>query len=174
MKFAALMILMGAFSAHAVEVKGKLDNLTTKAAIVAVYTEYSAESSLPTCRNHGIPDGQYTSHAKTKQQVRLVKGHDLKAQIPQQFGLCKFTLTHMGVAVIDPKIVDIMKKNGAKEVEKDVLEFKGAFSGLIRLNKDVQRDNVLRCSWNEYGLTQCDAKEVYLNGNTLSLDIDLN
>lgn len=171
MKFITLLALLGAFSAHAVEVKGTLDNRSMKPAIVGVYAEYESQSSLPTCRNHGIPDGDYHSYSKVKQQLYLVKGNNLKASIPNQFGLCKYTLTHLGVAVVDPKIVDSMKRMGAKEVEKDVLEFKGGFSGLIRLNKEVQGVNTLKCTASDRLVAACDVNEVYLNQGTLSLNV---
>lgn len=175
MKLFTLITLLGAFSvSHAVEVKGTFDNQTTKAAFVGVYAEYVAESSLPTCRSHGIPDGDYHSYAKVKQQLYLVKGNSLKATVPNQFGLCKYTLTHLGVAVIDPKIVDSMKRMGAKEVEKNVLEFKGGFSGLIRLNKEVQGENTLKCEFSDKLVAKCDATEIYLNQNTLLLNVLLD
>lgn len=172
----ALMISMcvfsGAQAAQTVHVTGTLQNSSSQEAVVAMYAEYTATRDLVTCKDHSLPELKPRSYAKIKQQLILMKGNRFQADLPGEFGFCKYKLSSAGIVVVNPEIVANILKMGGDRVAENTIEFTGGVSNLARVKGGEQtRGNDLNCKWGTSLSAECDSQEVISNGAAIDLTV---
>ncbi|WP_413291269.1 hypothetical protein [Bdellovibrio sp. HCB337] len=169
----AISVCAGAQAAQTINVSGKLQNSTSKDAVVAFYAEYEATSSLPTCKTYSLPELEFRSRPKIKQRLHFMAGNNFQAEIPAEFGVCNYKITSAGVIVLSPEIIKSMLSQGAEQAEDNVIEFKGGLSGIARLKGGEQKSNTLNCAWDHAYSANCDSEEIVSNGSSIQVNVNL-
>lgn len=179
--FIGLSLLVTTFSSFAASdfrVNSEVVNKSGKSLVVAIATEYEAQSSNPFCKTFGLPDGQSSVDNKREQRVYFLNENEKSKVIPSVYGACNYTLGSVGVRIFSKDIIANLKKmNGTKEVSDGVFVYKGTIGAQeVEVVEGDAVLNTINCKADPTNtLTfNCDkaSGEIFTNGYSLNLKFE--
>ena len=175
-----LLTTFASFAADDFIVNSEVINKSGKSVVVAIATDYEAQSSNPFCKTYGLPDGEASADKKTEQRVYFLNENETSKIIPDVYGVCKYTLRSVGVRVFSKDIITNLKKmEGTKEVGDGVFVYRGTIgSSDVQVKEGKAPLNAVKCKNHPTNpLTfDCDKSinEIFTDGSVLNLKFELS